>query len=37
MGWRFYLLGLIGIVINLAGAQVFWRSFYGSLPFLGPM
>ncbi|HEY7127927.1 MAG TPA: hypothetical protein VH540_28615 [Ktedonobacterales bacterium] len=28
MGWRFYLLGVAGILINLLGAQAFW----GSLP-----
>jgi hypothetical protein len=27
MGWRFYLLGVFGIIINLLGAQVFWGSF----------
>jgi hypothetical protein len=29
MGWRFYLLGAFGIIINVLGAQAFWSNFYG--------
>jgi hypothetical protein len=28
MGWRFYLLGVFGVIINLLGAQAFWGYFY---------
>jgi hypothetical protein len=28
MGWRFYLLGMAGMLINLLGAQAFWGNFY---------
>ena len=31
MDWRFYLLGLAGIVINLLGAQAFWLSLLAAL------
>ncbi len=31
MDWRFYLLGLAGIVINFLGAQAFWLSLLSAL------
>ncbi len=37
MGWRFYLLGLFGILINFAGAQEFWASFYKNGPYIPPL
>lgn len=28
MGWRFYVLGMFGVIINLLGAQAFWALIY---------